>query len=103
LLAREGDGPLTPGGRLVLRAVPADHEVPDDGKDRIVRDPVDLKQVKVTIAGEIFSMKRTDDPQVFRLEIAVDALPAGRHDARMVAMDYARNTSEAVLELEIGE
>ncbi len=99
LLAREGDEALTRGGTVVLRAVPADREVEDDGKDHIARDPVDLKQVKVTIAGEVYSMHRTEDPEIFRIEIPVDTLPAGLHEVRMVAMDYARNTSETALDL----
>ena len=95
LLARE-----VADGVLVLRAVPADR-TEDDGKDRIDRDPVDLKQVKLTIAGEVYSMKRTDDPEVFRLELDLASLPPGRHAVRMVAMDHARNTSETELDIEV--
>ena len=101
LLVREGAEALTRGGTVVLRAVPADRDAEDDGKDRVVRDPVDLKQVTVTIAGEVFAMRRTDDPEIFRVEIPVDALPAGLHEVRMVATDYARNTSEAGFDLEV--
>ncbi len=86
-------------GALHLRAVPADRSAPAPKGDHVVRDPVDLKAVTVSVGKQTWAMHRTDDPEVFTLELPAEKLPAGLKVLRMVATDFARNTSVAEIEV----
>jgi hypothetical protein len=96
----ETDAPL----RFVAR--PADHVFDDEGTvnaadgDGIVRDRLDLKRILVRIGELELPLERVGAGERWEAYLP-DGLPAGRHTARLVAVDYALNSTETTLELEV--
>ncbi|MCB9546831.1 MAG: VWA domain-containing protein [Myxococcales bacterium] len=101
-LTREGDdGPVAAGDTLALVARPVRPEVPaGKGGDRIDPDPLDVKQVQVSVGGEVWILTREDAADVWSGKVPVE-LPPGKHAVKLVVMDYARNTTEARLWIEV--
>jgi Ca-activated chloride channel family protein len=96
----ETDAPL----RFVAR--PADHVFDDDGMvnatdgDGIVRDRLDLKRILVRVGDRELPLERSGAGERWEAYLP-DDLPSGRHTARLVAVDYALNSTETTLELEV--
>jgi Ca-activated chloride channel family protein len=96
----ETDAPL----RFVAR--PADHVFDDEGTvnaadgDGIVRDRLDLKRIVVRLGELELPLERVGAGERWEAYLP-DDLPSGRHTARLVAVDYALNSTETTLELEV--
>lgn len=95
-----GPRPLAPGEPIALLARPADRPTPKAGQDRIDPDPLDVKQVQVAVAGQLWTLEREPGTDLWSGDLPLD-LPPGQHRIKLVAMDYARNTVEAWLSIEV--
>ncbi|MEZ4464813.1 MAG: hypothetical protein R3F43_10000 [bacterium] len=101
LLLEDGDGPVSAGDLLSLVARPVRAEVPaGKGGDRIDPDPLDVKEVQVSLGGEVWILTREEAADVWSGKVPVE-LPRGRHAVKLVVEDYARNTTESVRFIEV--
>ncbi len=98
-LETDADGPVQSGDLLHLRAFP-DEPAPKPGVDRVDRDPLDLKSVVVQVGDHVFELEQVGDAEVWEALVPVD-LPPGAHALKLVAMDWARNTREATVTVEV--
>lgn len=96
----ETDAPL----RLVAR--PGDHVFDDEGglvgtpEEGIVRDRLDLKRIEVQVDEVTLTMERVGAGERWEALLPPD-LPPGRHTVRLLAVDYALNSTVATLDLEV--
>jgi Ca-activated chloride channel family protein len=90
VLSRDGD-------KLIARVKDG---VFDRSGDAIVRDRIDLKHIVVQLAGRELPMARVGDSEVWEVALPGD-LPAGKHVAHLYTTDFASNTSETTLAVEL--
>jgi len=102
-LARVNEGPVEAGDVIRVRARPVE-DVFDETKGgalgEVVRDRIDLKRIVVQIGDQEIPLKRAGEADVWEADVIVD-LPSGPNEIRLVTVDYALNSFEAVLELEV--
>jgi Ca-activated chloride channel family protein len=98
LLTRDGSGPLARGAKVRLTARVKD-DVFDVDHDGIRRDLVDLKRIVVEVGGREIALERAGD-EVWQAEVVLE-LPPGEHVIKLVATDFAANSSEASLPIEV--
>lgn len=99
-------GPDETDAPLRFMARPADHVFDDEGTvnaadgDGIVRDRLDLKRIVVRLGELELPLERVGAGERWEAYLP-EGLPSGRHTARLVAVDYALNSTETTLELEV--
>ncbi|TNF35787.1 MAG: VWA domain-containing protein [Deltaproteobacteria bacterium] len=100
----EGDATVTMGDTLRVIARPKDHVY--EGKalrtvgDTVVRDKVDLKRIVVQLGDREYPLEQVGDGEVWAADLPVAVL-AGRHVLKLVAVDYALNSTEATLAIDV--
>jgi len=105
-LTVEGDAIVRSGGTARLVARPKDGVY--EGRalatrgDVVVRDRVDLKRIVVRVGEREIPLVQDGDGERWIAEVPID-LAAGRHLLRLVAVDYALNSTEATLTLDVQE
>jgi Mg-chelatase subunit ChlD len=92
------EGPVTSGDVLRVWATPVVEVFAEKNGDRVDPDPIDLKRIVVQVGDFEFPLERFGD--AWTAEVPID-LPPGRHEIRLLAMDRARNSSEAVATVEV--
>lgn len=94
------DGNPVSGDLMHVQAFPTEPRLGEGGGDRIDRDPLDLRRVVVQLGADRFELSQVGDAEVWEAWIPVDVGP-GEHRLRMVAEDWARNTTVTDLTLEV--
>ncbi|MGM0578657.1 MAG: VIT domain-containing protein [Myxococcota bacterium] len=105
-LLRAESEEVRPGDRIKLFARPKDAVYEGDvvavRGDTVVRDRVDLKRIVVQVGDREVPLEQVGEGEIWETAVRVD-LPPGTHTLRLVATDYATNSSVATLTLEVTE
>ena len=99
VLSRDGEGPIARGATLRLTAR-VKSGVFDRAGDAIVRDRIDLKHIVVQVGAETVPLVRLGDSDEWQADVPI-RLPVGVHRLRLTASDFASNSSEAALTVEV--
>ncbi len=99
VLSRDGAGPVERGSRVLLTARVKDG-VFDKGGDAIVRDRIDLKHIVVRVGDTDVPLQRAGETEVWQAGVVLDLAP-GHHVLRLLTTDFASNTSETSLAVEV--
>ncbi len=105
-LVRPDAGPVAAGRSFKVWARPLDHVFEGDRVaavgDLVVRDRIDLKRIVLYVGDREIPMERVGLGELWEATVAGD-LPPGTHTMRLVAVDFAANSSEASLDVEVSE
>ena len=91
-VTRSPDAKSGRGGEVMGRAVIA--------RDVMVRDAIDLKRIHVQLGDLEIPLQRVGGGERWEAFVPADLAP-GRHIARLVAVDYALNSTETSIVLEV--
>ncbi|MEZ4268182.1 MAG: VIT and VWA domain-containing protein [Myxococcota bacterium] len=99
-------GPVAAGRAFKVWARPLDH-VFEGGiiaaiGDLVVRDRIDLKRIVLYVGDREIAMERVGLGELWEATVPGD-LPPGTHSVRLVAVDFAMNSAEATLDVEVSE
>jgi Ca-activated chloride channel family protein len=105
-LVRPEMGPVEAGRAFKVWARPLDN-VYEGGAlaavgDIVVRDRIDLKRIVVFVGDREIAMEQVGRGELWEATVPGDLAP-GTHTMRLVAVDFALNSSEATLDVEVSE
>jgi Ca-activated chloride channel family protein len=100
----EGDATVAMADTLRVIARPKDGVYEGEALrtvgDTVVRDKVDLKRIVVQLGDREYPLTQVGDGELWAADVPV-AVAAGRHVLKLVAVDYALNSTEATLAIDV--